>query len=61
MKDLAINRNLNEDTRKQGVLINGVVYSLHITNNNEVIITDNYDYTIIYQVTSLDFWKMLNE
>ena len=60
MKDLAINRCLNEDTRKQGVLINGVVYSLHITNN-EVIITDNHDYTIIYQVTSLDFWKMLNE
>lgn len=57
MKDLAINRYLNEDTRKQGIVINGVVYSLHITHNNEVIITDNHDYTIIYQVTSLDFWR----
>ena len=59
MKELAINRHLDEDTRKQGILINGVVYSLHITNN-EVIITDNHDYTIIYQVTSLDFWNTIN-
>lgn len=58
MKDLAINRNLDDDTRKQGIWINGVVYSLHITND-EVIITDNSDYTIIYQVTSLEFWNAI--
>jgi hypothetical protein len=57
MRDLAINRQLDDDTRKQGIWINGIVYSLHITHNNEVIITDNHDYTIIYQVTSLDFWR----
>ncbi len=59
MKDLAINRHLDEDTRKQGIWINGVVYSLHITND-EVIITDNSDYTIIYQVTSLEFWNAMD-
>lgn len=59
MKDLAISRHLDDDTRKQGIWINGTVYSLHITNN-EVIITDNSDYTIIYQVTSLDFWNAID-
>ena len=59
MKDLAINRNLDDDTRKQGIWINGVVYSLHITND-EVIITDNSDYTIIYQITSLEFWNAMD-
>lgn len=57
MKELLINRNLIcEDTRKQGVVINDKVYSLHIVND-EVVITDNEDYTKIYQVTSLEFWN----
>ena len=57
MKELLINRNLIcEETRKQGVYINGKVYSLHIVND-EVVITDNEDYTKIYQITSLDFWQ----
>ena len=60
MKDLAINRLLDETTRKQGVVIDGKVYSLHITND-EVVVTDNYDYSKIYQVTSLEFWKSLDE
>lgn len=51
MKELAIKRHLNEDTRKEGVLINGEVYSLHITED-EVIITDNDDYSKIYSVQS---------
>lgn len=55
MKELAIKRVLDESTKKQDVLIGGEVYSLHI-KNNEVIITANYNYDIIYQVTSLDFY-----
>ena len=58
MKDLAIKRNLDESTRKQGIVHgNGEVYSLHITNNGEVIITDFSDYTKIYCVYSFDFYK----
>ena len=59
MKDLAIKRNLDESTRKQGIIYrNGEVYSLHITNN-EVVITDFSDYTKIYCVYSLDFYKAI--
>lgn len=63
MKDLSIHRVLDEDTRKQGVWMqtaNGIeVFSLHITKDKEVIITDNSDYTKIYSVQSLDFYKLL--
>lgn len=62
MKELAIKRNLNEETRKQGVWIpiDGEikVFSLHITEDDEVIITDNSDYTKIYSIQSLDFYKI---
>ena len=60
IKDLPIKRELNEDTRKQGVCMpNGEVYSLHITHNNEVIITDFYDYSKIYSIQDLGFVWML--
>lgn len=59
MKDLPIKRNLDEETRKQGVVINGEVFSLHITHNDEVIITDNFDYTKIYCIYSLDYFKFI--
>lgn len=55
MKDLAIQRVLDESTRKQGIVIRGEVYSLHITRNDEVVITDFIDYSKIYMVMSLDF------
>ena len=61
MKELPIRRVLNEDTRKQGVIINGIVYSLHITAENEVVITDNDDYSKIYSIQSFDFFKEINE
>lgn len=65
MKELAIKRNLNEETRKQGVWmpLNGKieVFSLHITEDDEVIITDNRDYTKIYNIQSLDFYNMTAE
>ena len=57
MKTLAIRRELDETTRKQGVLINDTVYSLHITHHDEVIITDNSDYAKIYAILSLDFYN----
>ena len=57
MKTLAIRRELDETTRKQGVLINGTVYSLHITHHDEVIVTDNEDYSKIYAILSLDFYN----
>ena len=59
MKELSVKRKLSEDTRKQGVIVNGEVYSLHITNNKEVIITDFSDYRKIYSVQSLDFYNEL--
>lgn len=65
MKELSIKRNLNEETRKQGVWmpVDGKieVFSLHITEDNEVIITDNRDYTKIYSVQSLDFYNTIAE
>lgn len=57
MKELAIKRELDEETREQGVLIDGTVYSLHITDHNEAIITDNEDYSKIYAILSLDFYN----
>lgn len=62
MKDLAIARNLSEETRKQGIWMRNAngeveVYSLHITKQREVIITDHSDFTKIYAIFSLDFWN----
>ena len=61
MQDLAIKRNLDESTRKQGVIYrDGEVYSLHITDR-EVIITDFYDYTRIYCIYSLEFYNSVDK
>lgn len=60
MHELPIKRELNEETRKQGILVGGEVYSLHITND-EVLITDNHDYTKIYSVRSLDFNRAIGK
>mgnify|MGYP000027242637 FL=1 len=55
MRELSIRRALTDETRKQGIFLIGEVYSLHITQQHEVIITDNSDYTKIYAVMSLEF------
>ena len=55
MQELSIRRALTDETRKQGILLTGEVYSLHITQQHEEIITDNSDYTKIYAVMSLEF------
>lgn len=59
LNELSIKRALNDSTRKQGVFVNGEVYSLHITKNREAIITDNRDYSKIYAIHSLDFYNAL--
>jgi len=65
MKELAINRSLSDDTQKQSIWMpaNGKieVFALHITDNDEVIITDHSDYTKIYSVQSLDFFNALEQ
>lgn len=48
LSPINVKRALNETTRKQGILVNGVVYSLHITKNREVLVTDNRDYSKVY-------------
>lgn len=59
MKSLAdITRSLNEKTRRQGILISGKVYSLHVTDD-EVIITDNKDYTQIYSIQTKEMFALL--
>ena len=59
MSTLSIKRALNDHTRKQGILIDREVLSLHITKNREVIVTDNKDYSKVYAVMSLDFYNRL--
>lgn len=59
MLGIDIKRNLDENTRKQAIVINGAVYSLHITTEKEVIITDNDNYESIYSIQSLGFYKSL--
>ena len=61
MNELAIKRALNDSTRKQGITVNGEVYSLHITKNREAIVTDNKDYSKVYAVMSLDFYNRIVE
>ena len=65
MKELAIHRCLSDDTEKQSIWmpVNGKieVFALHITDNDEVIITDHSDYTKIYSIQSLDFYHELEK
>ncbi len=59
MNELAIKRALNDSTRKEGVLIKGELYSLHITHHREAIITDNEDYSKIYAIMTLDLYNAM--
>lgn len=60
MRSLNIKRELNGYTRKQGVLIGGTVFSLHILND-EVIITDNRDYTKIYSIQTITMYNLCED
>ena len=61
MKELPITRNLDEDTRLQEICVSGKVYSLHLSHNNEVVVTDTDDYSKIYAVYSREFWDSLGD
>lgn len=65
MKDLPIKRILNDDTEKQSIWlpVNGKieVFALHITDKDEVIITDHSDYTKIYSIQSLEFFNAIEK
>ena len=56
---LPIKRKLTEGTRKEGILCEQTLRSLHITKHNEVIITDNVDFTKIYQICTFDYYKYI--
>lgn len=63
MKELAIRRELNEETRRESVWcqMNGTIecFSLHITEKKEVILTDHTDYSKIYSIQTLEFYQAL--
>ncbi len=63
MKELAIKRELNEETRRESVWcqMNGTIecFSLHITEKKEVILTDHTDYSKIYSIQTLEFYQAL--
>lgn len=63
MKELAIQRNLSEDTRIETVWCHTdgavVCFSLHITSQGEAILTDHLDYSKIYRVESLELYRAM--
>lgn len=63
MQELPIKRALGENTQKQSfwIYVDGEakVFALHITSNNEVIITDHSDYTKIYSIQSLEYFSVI--
>lgn len=59
MKDLPINRSLDESTRVETTVIHDKFFPAHITKKREVIITEQSDYTKIYSVMSLEFYNFL--
>lgn len=61
MTELAIKRALDESTRLETVRIGLRYYSVHITTNSEVIITDRRDFSRIYAVLSLDLYNAMTD
>lgn len=63
MEELAIKRELNEETRRETAwcIMDGRIkcLSLHITGRKEVILTDHSDYSKIYSVQTLELYQAL--
>lgn len=64
MTELKVKRKLNDRTRQQEVWVAApdskiAVFSLHITDDEEVVITDSCDYKKIYAIYSLDYYNAL--
>jgi len=60
MQDLPIKRDLSEAHRLGGIHIAGVFCSVYQTPT-EVVVTDGYDNTKIYQITSSEFYHALDD
>ena len=60
MQELPIKRNLDESHRVVDIRIAGVLCSVYQTRT-EVIVTDAYDSTRIYQITSSEFYHALDD
>ena len=58
---LSIKRALNENTHKKSVLVGGVEYAVHFTKNREALVTDRDDYSKVYAIMPLGFYKRLEE
>lgn len=58
---LTIKRALNENTRKKSVLVGGIEYAVHFTKNREALVTDRDDYSKVYAIMPLGFYKRLEE
>ena len=54
-----ISYELSEETRLEDITIWGGVYSVHITEQREIIIADHSDYSKMYTIMSLQFYNLL--
>lgn len=59
LKALPIKRNLKEENRIKDAKVGDTLISMY-EQDGEIIITDAYDPTRIYQITSVEFWNALD-
>ena len=57
MDKLLINMYLDDGSYVYDTVINDKTYAVHVSVNNEVVITDYTDYSIVYAVFSKKFFK----
>lgn len=57
MKDLPIQRCLDENTRNATLRAGDDVYAVHFTEHDEIIFTADSDYSRIYAVLSAEFYR----
>ena len=57
MDKLLVNMYLDDGTYVYDIVINDKTYAVHVSVNNEVVITDYTDYSIVYAVFSKKFFK----
>lgn len=56
-----ISYDLSEETRLEDAIIWGEVYSIHLTEQKEIIIADYSDYSKMYAIMSRQFYNLLTE
>ena len=57
MDKLLVNMYLDDGTYVYDTVINDKTYAVHVSVNNEVVITDYTDYNIVYAVFTKKFFK----